>query len=123
MFVNRPTRATLPPADRVGLRYPMSDTRNVVIPCLRPMGRLTARRADGGMGKEDGRSECHPVMGWIRIESLGARHHPARKGADVRLVLRCQKVGGTSLRGKANEATSHALSTREGIGCQRVSQR
>jgi len=44
-------------------------------------------------------------MGWIRIESLEARHYPARKGADVRRVLRCEKVGRTILRGKANEAT------------------
>ena len=102
---SRPTRATFPPADRVGLRYSLSDTRNVVTSCLRPSGRLTVRHADGGMGRDDGRSESHPVMGWIRIESLRARHHPARKGADVRLVLRCEKAGRTILRGKANEAT------------------
>ena len=34
--------------------------------------RLTARHAVGGMGRDDGRSECHPVMGWIRIEGLGS---------------------------------------------------
>jgi hypothetical protein len=72
MLFGRPTRAILPPADRVGLRYSLSDMRNVVTPCLRPLGRLTARHADGGMGREDGRSEGHPVMGWIRIESRRA---------------------------------------------------
>jgi hypothetical protein len=102
---SRPTRAILPPADRVGLRYSLPDTRNVVTSCLRPLGRLTVRHADGGMGRDDGRSEGRPVMGWIRIESLEARHYPARKGADVRRVLRCEKVGRTILRGKANEAT------------------
>jgi len=35
------------------------------------LGRLTARHAVGGMGREDGRSQGHPVMGWIRVESLG----------------------------------------------------
>ena len=32
-------------------------------------GRLTARHAVGGMGRDDGRSKGHPVMGWIRVES------------------------------------------------------
>jgi len=31
-----PTRAKFPPADRVGLRYSLSNTRNVVTSCLRP---------------------------------------------------------------------------------------
>ena len=59
----RPTRTTFPPADRVDLRYSLSNTRNVVAPCHRPSGRPTARQADGGMGEEKGRSECYPVMG------------------------------------------------------------
>ncbi|MBW2174708.1 MAG: hypothetical protein JRF64_08755 [Deltaproteobacteria bacterium] len=48
-----PTRATLPPADRADLRYSLSNTRNVVAPCHRPSGRLTARHADGGMGRRE----------------------------------------------------------------------
>jgi len=35
-----------------------------------PSGRLTVRHAVGGMRREDGRSEGHPVMGWIQVESL-----------------------------------------------------
>jgi len=69
-IAERPTRATLPPADRVDLRYLLSDTRNVATPCLRPCGRLTVRHAVGGMGREVGRSQGHPVMGWIRVETL-----------------------------------------------------
>jgi len=34
------------------------------------LGRLTVRHAVGGAGREDGRSQGHPVMGWIRVESL-----------------------------------------------------
>jgi len=67
----RPTRAALPPAERVDLRYLLSDTWNVVTPCLRPLGKLTVRHAVGGMRRDDGRSEGHPVMGWIRVESQG----------------------------------------------------
>ena len=67
-------------------------------PCLRPLGRLTARHADGGMGEDDGRSECYPVMGQIRIEDRGVQHHPTRKGADIRRVLRCEKAGRTDFR-------------------------
>jgi hypothetical protein len=43
-------------------------------------GRLTVRHAVGGMGRDDGRSEGHPVMGWIRVESLRlniTRHVPS----------------------------------------------
>ncbi|MBW1694620.1 MAG: hypothetical protein JRJ41_10780 [Deltaproteobacteria bacterium] len=67
----RPTRALFPSADRVGLRYLLSNTWNVVTSCLRPCGRLTVRHAVGGMGRDDGRSEGYPVMGWIRVESQG----------------------------------------------------
>ena len=58
-----PTRAIFPPAERVDLRYPLSDTRNVVTPSLGPLGRLTVRHAVGGLGRDDGRSEGYPVMG------------------------------------------------------------
>jgi hypothetical protein len=82
-IAERPTRATLPSADRVDLRYLLSDTRNVVTPCLRPLGQANPAVGGtvGGMGLDDGRSQGHAVMGWIRVESLKARHHPARKGA------------------------------------------
>ena len=63
MFEYHSTRATFPPAERVDLRYPLSGMRNVPAPYLRPMGRLTVRHADGGMGGDDGRSEGYPVMG------------------------------------------------------------
>jgi len=41
----------------------MSDAWNVVTLCLGLIGRLTVRQADGGMGREGGRSEGYPVMG------------------------------------------------------------
>ncbi len=69
-IAERPTRTILPPEDRVDLRYLLSNTRNVLTSCLRPCGRLTVRHAVGGMGREDGRSEGHPVMGWIWVETL-----------------------------------------------------
>jgi hypothetical protein len=69
-IAERPTRATFPPADRVDLRYSWSDTWNVVTSCPRPLGRLTVRHAVGGMGRDDGRSQSHPVMGWIQVATL-----------------------------------------------------
>jgi len=48
-----PTRAIFPSADRVDLRYSLSNTWNVVAPCHRPLGRLTVRHADGGMGRRE----------------------------------------------------------------------
>ena len=62
-FQRRSTRAIFPPADRVDLRYPWSNTRNVLASFLRPLGRLTVRHTVGGMGGDDGRSECYSVMG------------------------------------------------------------
>jgi hypothetical protein len=67
--VELPTRATLPPAERVGLMYSMSNTRNVITSYLRPLGRLTVRHAAGGMRRDDGRSERYPVMGQIKVEA------------------------------------------------------
>ncbi len=83
--VERPTRATLPPAEKVGLRYLLSDTWNVVTPCLRLCGRLTVRHAVGGMGRDDGRSQGHSVMGWIRVETLpGPQGSRRPSGASLR---------------------------------------
>ena len=70
-----PTRATLPPADRVGLRYPLSNTRNVVAPCHRPLGRLTVRQAVGGLDWRAETSEGFTVMVEIPVET-----GPAPKG-------------------------------------------
>ena len=106
----RPTRATPPPAERVGLRYLLSDMRNVVTSCLRPLGRLTVRHALGGMGRDDGRSESHPVMGWIRVEGL--RLNIIRSVRELTSIGRffARKPIEPILEGKANEATyvSHA---------------
>ena len=44
-----------------------------------PQGRGTEQRVH-----EVGKSECHPVMGWIGPYK---RRYPIRKGADFRLVL------------------------------------
>jgi hypothetical protein len=59
----RPTRAIFPPAERVDLRYSLSNTRNVVAPCHRPLGRPTARQADGGMGRRERKKRMLPCNG------------------------------------------------------------
>ena len=117
---DRPTRATLPPADRVGLRYLLSDTWNVVTSCLRPFwGRLTARHAVGGMGRDDGRSKSHPVMGWIRVIT-----RPARELTSIGCFF-ARKRAEPILGGKANEATLRVPCAlhQMGFGCPCVSQR
>ena len=119
-IAERPTRATSPPAERVELRYLLSDTRNLVTPCLRPFGgRLTVRHAVGGMGRDDGRSQGHPVMGWIRVESLRLDiTRPVRELTSIGCFV-AGKLVEPILGGKANEATyvSHAPFTEMGIGC------
>ena len=103
-LAERPTRATLPPADRVDLRYLLSDTRNVVTSCLCPLGRLTVRHAVGGTGREDGRSEGHSVMGWIRVESLRLNiTRPVRELTSIGCFVARKLVEPIS-EGKANEA-------------------
>ena len=69
-IAERPTRAVFPPAEQSGPKvfavgYVERGNR---MPS--PSGRLTVRHAVGGMRREDGRSEGHPVMGWIQVESL-----------------------------------------------------
>jgi hypothetical protein len=44
-----------------------STLRNVVSPYCSWKGREAARPTDGGAGRGVGKSECHPVMGWIRV--------------------------------------------------------
>jgi hypothetical protein len=124
-LAERPTRAILPPADRVDLRYLLSDTRNVVTPCLRPLGRRTVRHAVGGMGRDDGRSQGHPVTGWIRVESLRLDiTRPARELTSIGCFF-ARKRAEPILGGKANEATLRVPCAlhQMGFGCQRVSQR
>ena len=103
----------------------MSDTRNVVTPCLRPLGRLTVRHAVGGMGRDDGRSEGHLVMGWIRVESL--RLNITRLVRELTSIgcFVARKLVEPILGGKANEATlcEPCALHRMGFGCQCVSQR
>ena len=121
----RPTRAVFPLVDRVDLRYLLSDTWNVVTPCLRPLGRLTVRHAVGGMGRDDGRSEGHPVMGWIRVESI--RLNITRLVRELTSIgcFVARKLVEPILEGKANEATLGVPCAlpRLGFGCQCVSQR
>jgi hypothetical protein len=89
------------------------------------LGRQTARHAVGGMGRDDGRSQCHPVMGWIRVESL--RLDITRLARELTSIgcFVARKLVEPILGGKANEATLcvpcalHQM----GFGCQCVSQR
>ena len=50
--------------------------------------------------KEDGKSQCLPVMGWIRVYAIAL---PARKRADVHLVFHCERFGRIFEDGKAND--------------------
>ena len=102
----RPTRALSPPADRVDLRYSLSIMWNVVTSCLRlSWGRLTVRHAVGGMGRDDGRSECYPVMGWIQVDAhSGYITRPVRVQTSVGCFV-ARKLVEPILGGKANEAT------------------
>jgi hypothetical protein len=54
----------------------------------------------GVRAKEDGKSQCQPVMGWIRVAATAA---PARKRADVHLVFHCEIFGRIFADGKAND--------------------
>ena len=75
-----------------------------------PLGRLTVRHAVGGMGRDDGRSEGHLVMGWIRVESLRLDiTRPVREQTSIGCFF-ARKLIEPILEGKANEATyvSHA---------------
>ena len=57
----------------------------------------------GGRVEEDGKSEGHPVMGWIGIEPQGDII-PTGNGADFHRVSHHEKVGRIVLKGgKANE--------------------
>ena len=79
-------------------------------PMPSPLGRLTVRHAVGGTGREDGKSEGHPVMGWIRVESLRLNIiRPAREQTSIGCFFARQLIE-PILEGKANEATyvSHA---------------
>ena len=74
-------------------------------PMASPLGRLTVRHAVGGMGRDDGRSEGHLVMGWIRVESLRlniTRH--VRELTSIGCFVARKRVE-PILEGKANEAT------------------
>jgi len=54
----------------------------------------------GVRAKEDGKSQCQPVMGWIREHDETI---PARKRADVHLVFHCEKFWRIFVDGKAND--------------------
>ncbi len=87
-----PARTTFPPADRADLRYSLSNTRNVVAPCHRPLGRITVRHAVGGMGGRERKKRM------LSCNGVDTGYSSVRKGADVPTVLRCEKTGGTDFR-------------------------
>jgi len=74
-------------------------------PMPSPLGRLTVRHAVGGMGRDDGKSEGHPVMGWIRVEGL--RLNITRLVRELTSIgcFVARKLVEPILEGKANEAT------------------
>ena len=54
----------------------------------KPQGEAIAVRA-----KESGKSECHPVMGWIGVARFSDRNIiPLEKVADVQMVLNDEKL-------------------------------
>src|SRR4030095_1858293 len=58
----------------------VSTLRNVVSPyCSCRKGREVARPTNGSAGRGVGKSEGHPVMGWIRVAPVTGQHHPTRK--------------------------------------------
>jgi len=68
-------------------------------------GRLTVRHAVGGMRRDDRRSEGHPVMGWIRVESFRLNIiRPVRVQTSIGCFV-ARKPVEPILGGKANEAT------------------
>ena len=70
-----------------------------------PLGRLTVRHAVGGVGRDDGKSEGHPVMGWIRVEGLRLNiTRLVRELTSIRCFV-ARKLVEPILEGKANEAT------------------
>ena len=75
------------------------------MPLPRFRGRLTLRHAVGGMRRDDGRSEGHPVMGWIWVESLRLNiTRPVRVQTSIGCFV-ARKLIEPILGGKANEAT------------------
>lgn len=63
----------------------------------RPQGKPNGVRVE-----EVGKSECHPVMGWIGIERK--QHHSTGNRADFQLVFHHEKTYRIFERRKANES-------------------
>jgi len=77
------------------------------------------------MGREDGRSKGHSVMGWIRVESFRLDiTRPVRELTSIGCFV-ARKLVEPILGGKANEATICVPCAlhRMVFGCQCVSQR
>jgi len=85
-----PARIQSPPVDSADLKRSLGQNaeRSNLMPSLswkfRLESRPVARWAEGGMRREEDKSECSSVMEGIRIDrrATTAEHHPARKGAD-----------------------------------------
>jgi hypothetical protein len=86
-----------PTGEKPAPNLPSSLMWNTISPYLcprwagRPQGRLLGVRV-----WEVGESECRIVMTRIGIE--GSQHHPARKGADFRLVSLRERICGTFIK-------------------------
>ena len=101
----RPTRATFPPVEQSGPTVFVVGYVERGNPMPSPLGRLTVRHAVGGMGRDDGRSEGHSVMGWIRVEN--PKFNITRLVRELTSIgcFVARKLGEPILEGKANEAT------------------
>ena len=74
-------------------------------PMPSPLGRLTVRHAVGGMGRDDGRSQGHSVMGWIRVEGLRLKITRLVRALTSIGCFVARKLVEPNFEGKANEAT------------------
>jgi len=121
----RPTRAELPSAEKVDLRYLLSDMWNVVTPCLRPVGQANRKASCGRYGVrwwKKPRPSCNGMdTGWEpRLYITRSVRELTSIGCFV-----ARKLVEPILGGKASEVTLCVPCAlhRMGFGCQCVSQR
>lgn len=71
VFVCHFTRSVMPPANRQTLTHRVKSVEHGKPNCLHlSMESDPQGKPIGKWVKEVGKSECHPVMGWIRVQTL-----------------------------------------------------